>query len=119
MDPEEHLMTHRPRRLAGHPPRPVRDPAPATPELRLAISAVQSISYGDHGDRHPIAHEYVPGETVEDLIRRAFPKLAGKWQQHDPTDVVEIRVAVDRDGKVPDLLPGAPGGDHPWGVSSL
>jgi hypothetical protein len=70
------------------------------PELQLSISTTCNVNMGDHGERQTTVHENIPGETVEDLVRRVFPNLSSEWAQHDATDKVVLKVIVGRDGRV-------------------
>ena len=67
------------------------------PYLMLAISVVENQNFGDHGERITVAHDYLPGESVDDLARRVFRKLGRPYTQHDYGDVIEIRVVVGTD----------------------
>lgn len=66
--------------------------------LLLAVTTIEATSFGDHGERLTRAHPYIPGETVEDLTRRVFPRLGRRWAGHDSTDVIELRVVVGHEG---------------------
>lgn len=72
-------------------------PEPTT--LVLQVSVVEDTNYGDHGERITKAHVYVPGETVEDLVRRVLPDLTRQWSRFSPSDTVELRVAIGADGE--------------------
>lgn len=69
-------------------------------ELNLSIATTCEVNLGDHGERHTTAHEYIKGETVEDLVLRVFDKLNSPWTQHNPTDKITLKVVVGKDGLV-------------------
>jgi hypothetical protein len=73
------------------------DPQPHSP-LQYSVSTVENTNFGDHGERLRRDHVVVPGETVEDLVRRVFRDLGSEWGRFDPTDVIELRVVVDAEG---------------------
>lgn len=81
-------------------------------DLQLSLTVVTSVNFGDHGERLPKAHEYVPGETVEDLVTRLFG-LDAPYRHLDPTDAIEIRLVVGRDGKP--IAPEPKPVSNPWG----
>lgn len=68
-------------------------------DLQIAIETLTSVNYGDHGARLRQSHVVVPGEPVEDLVRRVFPKLGAQYQSHDATDEVVIRVLIGANGQ--------------------
>jgi len=63
-------------------------------EIPLAITTIESTNMGDHGERLTHAHEYIPGETVDALAARLFPRIWQQWVSHDHSDVIEIRAVV-------------------------
>lgn len=69
-------------------------------DLQISLSTIESTNFGDHGAMMRKDHEVIPGETVEDLVRRLFPNLGRKYCSHDPVNVIELRVMVDRFGAV-------------------
>lgn len=73
-------------------------------DLNIAVTTTENTNMGDHGERLTRAHEYVPGETVEELVRRV---LFSGYGRTDPTDVVTLRVLVAHDGSFPDKNPDA------------
>lgn len=81
------------------------DPAP----IAATVTVLASQNMGDHAIRVPTSHEYVPGETVEDLLRRVLPSLR-PYGRPDPTDEIVLRLVVDRFGE-------APSGPRPAGIA--
>lgn len=75
--------------------------------LDLAITTLETRNMGDHAARLQTAHQYVPGETVEELVRRVFPLLGSAYGRHDATDELVIRVPV-----------APPAGDDPWALAA-
>jgi hypothetical protein len=69
----------------------------ATPRP-LVIEVVKLTNCGDHAEQTRTAHEVVPGETVDALVERLFPDLAGPnsaWaRMHDYDAQIVIRVAT-------------------------
>lgn len=84
-------------------------------DLHVSIETVEEHNFGDHAERLRTSHVVVPGETVEALVRRVFPKLESMYRHHNPTDEVVIRVALDSEGKVPTVDPVNP---DPWATST-
>lgn len=68
-------------------------------ELRLAIETREYTNMGDHAERVTRSHVQVPGETVEDLVRRVFRGVASPFYRLDETDEVVIRLQVLADGE--------------------
>jgi hypothetical protein len=68
--------------------------------IHYVIDVLADVNYGDHGDRTRKSLVPLEGETVEELIRRAFRDLDGsRWKHHCSTDTIEIRVAEEPDGE--------------------
>jgi enterochelin esterase-like enzyme len=68
--------------------------------LQVSIETIEDTNYGDHGERIRKSHVVVPGETVEALVHRVFPRIDRIYSQHNPGDEIIIRVMVGADGKV-------------------
>lgn len=83
-----------------------------TTALAVSIHTVEMTMMGDHAERIPKAHRYLPGETIEDLVARVFPKLTSPHASHDAGDVIELRVIVDLSGTVSGEPPRSD--DPPW-----
>jgi hypothetical protein len=64
------------------------------PRPRLSIMVVENTNMGDHGERLRRAYDWRPGETVDDLVKRVFPRMTQPYYHHDDSDVIEIRVIV-------------------------
>lgn len=73
-------------------------------DLRLAIETREYTNMGDHAERVTRSHVQVPGETVEDLVRRVVRGLR-PFHRLDETDEVVIRLLVLDDGE---SVSGAP-----------
>lgn len=73
--------------------------------LQLSISTTMEVNLGDHGERHTTVHEYIKGESVEDLVYRVFTALKQGYRQHNPTDKITIKVMVGADGSVTGDVP--------------
>lgn len=71
---------------------------PVLPPLEVSVATTCTVNLGDHGERQTTAHTYIPGETVEDLVRRVFPGLSQSYGQHDATDKITLKVVVGADG---------------------
>lgn len=69
--------------------------AEATP-LQVAVETVESVYMGDHAERLRKSHKYMPGETVEDLVRRVHPGLR-PFRNAEATDEVVLRVVLTED----------------------
>lgn len=85
-------------------PEPAQNPGPPRPPLPATVTVLASQNMGDHAARLATSHEYLPGETVEDLLRRVLPGLR-LYGRTDPTDEVVLRVVVDRFGETPRTSP--------------
>lgn len=87
-----------------------------TKPLILSISTTCEVNMGDHAERVTTVHEYVPGETVEDMVRRVFPNLnpVATWAYHNYADKITIKavIPVPRKKDVPPVSgPPIPGFD--------
>jgi len=80
--------------------------------LPITISALENTNFGDHGDMIRRDYPVVPGETVDELVRRVFTKIGARWQSHTYEDVIEIRVVVG--GAEPPKEASA--SKDPWGL---
>lgn len=78
---------------------------PAAPTLQYSIETLVEVNLGDHGERRRLSHVAVPGETVEELVRRVFPDLSSPYRTHCAGDEIVLRVLVDVDGKPTGQVP--------------
>lgn len=69
-------------------------------DLQLGISVFKETSFGDHAEFVRTDHVAVPGETVEDLVKRVCPELTSEWLRHQASTRIEVRVLTGADGKV-------------------
>lgn len=72
--------------------------------LKISVSLLSEQNFGDHGAMMRRDFEVVPGETVEDLVRRVMPGIGKKFQKPNPVDVIEIRLMTDAAGVVSGTL---------------
>lgn len=70
----------------------------AVQPLRLSIETREYANMGDHAERLTRSHVQVPGETVEDLVRRVIRGMR-PFCRLDETDEVVIRLMVEADGE--------------------
>lgn len=74
--------------------------------MEYVIETVNETNMGDHDERLRTVHAVVPGETVEQMVKRVFPDLEngnkpGFWRQHNFTDEIVIRAVKQPDPVVP------------------
>lgn len=60
--------------------------------VEFTVETIEHTYMGDHGERLRKSHTVIHGETVDELVRRVFPKLVTPFSQHDPTDEIIVRV---------------------------
>lgn len=96
LDPSDFAHDDEQRDAAGRHEDP-----PSLPERKLSILVTEERNFGDHGDRCVTAIDHIPGESVEDLVVRAFGRLTQTYSEHNFTDEITIRVidtCVKEDG---------------------
>lgn len=67
--------------------------------MQISISAVKTVNLGDHGERQTTVYEYVPDETVEDLMRRVLHEQFSTYGRAEPSDKVVLKLVIGADGK--------------------
>ena len=68
--------------------------------MRYSIETVTYSDMGDHAERVRTSHVTVENESVEDAIKRVFPRLGQRFMSHNPSDEIIIRVMVEEDGTI-------------------
>ena len=64
-------------------------------DVRYTVIVRQEENFGDHGEFVMTSRDAIEGETVEDLILRAFPRLNNQWYQHNPSSQIIIQVTAE------------------------